>query len=144
MTVNKLSLQVFEVIERASSAKTKAEKIKILRDYESWALKDVLRGAYDAKVQWLLPAGVPPYEANDAHNHPSNLYKQHKQFTYFVKGGRGDSMVPFKREVMFIRMLEAVHPKEAELLLKMKDKKQLAKGITKKLVQEVYPDLIRE
>ena len=144
MTVNKLSLQVFEVIERASSAKTKAERVKILQENESWALKDLLRGTYDNKIVWQLPPGVPPYEPSQPHNHPTDLYKQHKQFTYFAKGGKGDSMVPFKRETMFIRMLEAVHPKEAELLIKMKDKKQLAKGITKKLVQEVYPNLIRE
>ena len=45
---------------------------------------------------------------------------------------------------MFIEMLEAVHPKDAEILLCMKDKKQLVKGLTKKLIQEVFPNLIQK
>jgi hypothetical protein len=44
---------------------------------------------------------------------------------------------------MFISILEAVHPEEAEVLVKMKDKKQLVKGLTKKLVEEAYPGLIQ-
>jgi len=43
---------------------------------------------------------------------------------------------------MFIDMLEGIHPKDAELLILMKDKKSLAKGITKKLVEEAFPKLI--
>jgi hypothetical protein len=60
----------------------------------------------------------------------------------FIKGGKGDQIQGFKREKMFIDMLEAVHPEDAKLLIKMKDKQNLGKGITKKLVQEAYPGLI--
>ena len=40
-------------------------------------------------------------------------------------------------------MLESIHPKDAELVVKMINKdKTLAKGLTKKLVKEVFPSLI--
>ena len=39
-------------------------------------------------------------------------------------------------------MLETVHPKDAELLVGMINKKMPVKGVTKKLVQEAFPDLI--
>jgi len=35
-----------------------------------------------------------------------------------------------------------IHPKDAELILTMVAKKQLAKGLTKKLAQEAFPGLI--
>ena len=35
-------LFVYEVLEKVSKARKKEQKIKILKDNESWALKDVL------------------------------------------------------------------------------------------------------
>lgn len=138
------TLLIHEIIEKASKAKTRAEKIKVFHENDSWALKDLLRGAYDPSVVWNLPEGDPPYEAADESTVPSNFLKKNTEFRYFVKGGEGDSLPAYKRERLFISLLEQIHPKDAELLLKMKDKKQLAKGITKKLVEEAYPRLIRE
>ncbi len=133
---------IYEVIELASKAKTKQDRINVLRENESWALKDLLRGAYDELVQWSLPPGDPPYEPAAEETVPSTLHNQHKKFKYFVKGLVGDQMMGFKRERMFIDILEGIHPKDAELLILMKDKKALAKGITKKLVEEAFPKLI--
>lgn len=135
---------VHEVIDVASKAKTRQEKIDILKQNETWALKDLLRGAYDESIEWNLPPGEPPFEACQDHNAPTNLHKKNTEFAWFAKGGKGDNMPAVKREGIFIRMLEAVPPREAELLLLMKDKKQLAKGITKKLVEEAFPGLIRK
>lgn len=140
--VNKVSRQVYEVLELVEKEKSRPKQIKLLQDYSTGALKDVLRGAYDDLVQWNLPSGTPPFEPAPAENPPSSLYRQHLKFKYFVKGLVGDKMLPPKREKIFIDMLESVHPKDAEVLCLMKDKKQLGKGITKKLVQEAFPKLI--
>ena len=133
---------IYEVLDLAEKAKTKEEKIKILKVNESGALKDVLRATYDDIIQFLLPGGTPPYTPNQEGSIPSNLLKQHMNFKFFVKGLAGEKMMGVKRERMFIQMLESVHPKDAELLLLMINKQQLRKGITKKLVQEAYPGLI--
>ena len=53
-----------EVIEKLRETKKKADKIKILRDNESWALKDIIKGSMDPIVKWNLPAGAPPYTAS--------------------------------------------------------------------------------
>ena len=140
--VEKVSLLVYEIIKKAQSAKTKAEKIKILQENACPALKDVLRGTYDDLVQWHLPPGAPPYEPANEDSLPSNLHRQHIQFKYFVKGLAGDEVNSIRRERMFITMLEAIHPQDAELLIIMKDKGNLGGGITKKLVQEAFPNLI--
>lgn len=134
--------RIHEIIELVSEAKTREEKISILKQNESIALKDVLKGTYDSNVEWNLPEGKPPYEPAEESSVPTNLLKQTKQFNQFVKGGPGDKLPAFKRERIFIRLIEQVHPKDADLLLKMVAKKQLAKGVTKKLAQEAFPGLI--
>lgn len=135
---------VYEVIEEASKKKTKSEKIKVLRSNESWALKDILRGTFDEKVSWLIPEGKPPYTPSEDHNSSSNLLRQNVQFSYFVKGGKGEKMMKAKREQIYITLLESIHPKDAELVIGMIDKKPPFKGITKKLVQEAFPGLIKD
>ena len=134
--------RVHEVIDLVSKAKTKDEKINILKQNESQALKDVLVGAYHSNIVWNLPPGRPPFEAAEERSVPTNLLKQTRKFNDLIKGGTGDNLPAFKRENIFIRLIEMVHPDDAELLLKMVAKKQLAKGVTKKLAQEAFPGLI--
>lgn len=142
MTV-KMTLLVYEVFERFEKLKTKQEKISCLQQHNSHALQSVLRGTFDDKVQWLLPAGDPPYTPAQIASVPSNLLKQHTKFLFFVKGVKqAEDLPPFKRERIFLDMLETIHPEDAQVLLKMKDKKPPAKGLTKKLVQEAFPNLI--
>lgn len=133
---------IYEVLELVEKATKKEEKINILKSNETWALKDVLRATYDDSIQFLLPGGKPPYTASQEGSIPSTLLKQNVQFKFFVKGGPGEKLLPVKRERIFINVLEAVHPKDAELLVKMINKESLGKGITKKLVQEAFPGLI--
>lgn len=133
---------IHEVIALASKAESKADKIKILRQNESWALKDILRGAVDPKVKWLLPSGDPPYTPSSIESVPSNLLKRNRDFAYFVDCPTARNLPPFKREKIFMDILESVHPKDAEILLIMKEKKSLGKGLTLNLVKEAFPNLI--
>jgi len=142
--VEKVSLQVWEIIDKARNEKTKKGKIEILQQYECWALKDLLKGTYDDIVRWNLPPGTPPYEPNKEESTPSSLHKHHKKFKHFVKGLEGDKLPGVRREKIFIDMLEAIHHKDAELIINMKDKENIGGGITKKLVQEAFPNLIQK
>lgn len=134
---------VFEVLEEVQKASKKEDKIKILKANETWALKDIIRGSMDKNVVWNLPPGSPPYTASEEHNHPSNLIGQNKQFKYFVKGGPGDKLPAFKRETIFISVIESVHPKDAQLVIDMVNKEKPA-GITKALVKETFPGLLQD
>lgn len=140
--VNKVTYMVYEIIEKVAAAKTREDKIIILRQYHNnWALKDILRGTYDDKIQWNLPGGKPPFDPADEQTHPSSLTQHNKKFMYFVKGLQGDQMTAVKREKIFLDIIETVHPKDAELMLGMINKKSI-KGVTKKIVEEAFPDLI--
>lgn len=140
--VNKVTYMVYEIIEKVAAAQKREDKINILRQYhDNWALKDILRGTYDDKIQWNLPGGKPPFDPADEHTHPSSLTQHNKKFMYFVKGLQGDQMTAVKREKIFLDIIETVHPKDAELMLGMINKKSI-KGVTKKIVEEAFPDLI--
>ena len=133
-----------DVFVEVEEAKTRKEKIAVLKKNSSAALKAILGYTYDPNVKWLLPEGEPPYTPADEKSVPSNLNKQTKRFRYFVKGGPGESLQPVKVEMMFVKLLEAIHPNDAQLVIKMKEKDLAGayKGVTKKLVSEAFPGLI--
>jgi hypothetical protein len=132
-----------EVIQRVSNAKTRDEKIQILRHYDSPALRSVLIWNFDDAVQSAVPEGEVPYTPNDAPigTEHSKLIHEWRKFNYFVKGI--NDIAQTKRETMFIQLLEALHESEAELMCLVKDK-QLHKRfkITKVVVQDAFPDIV--
>lgn len=134
---------VSEIIQRVSNAKTRDEKIQILRHYDNPALRSVLIWNFDSKVESALPLGEVPYTPNEAPigTEHTRLVQEWKKFNYFVKGVTDTPQA--KRETMFIQMLESLQEVEAELMCLVKDK-QLHKRykITKVVVQEAFPDIV--
>ena len=136
-----MAKQVFEVLTEAGSKKSKAQRVKILQQNESWALKDVLRGTFDSTVNWILPDGEPPYTPSEVHNHPTSLLREHKKFGYFAKGGPNKDMPRFKIERLYIGLLEGVHPQDARAVINMMNK-EAPKNITREIVKEAFPGLL--
>ncbi len=134
---------VYEVLQDVTDAETKEDRIKILKKNESWPLKDIIRGSMDSTVQWNLPTGAPPYTPNVPGSAPSSLAMQHKKFVNFVKGGPGDNLPALRRENLFVEILEAIHPRDAQLVIDMINKKRL-KGLTRKVVYESFPGLLKD
>jgi len=143
MAITSKRLEIFEILEKFEQAKNKQERVKVLRQNDIMPLLDVLRGTFDEAIQWNLPGGTPPYTPSSEESPPSTLLRQHRNFKYFVKGLRESSqLTPIRRERMFIDMLEAVHPRDAEILISMINKKSPVKGLTKTVVKEAFPELI--
>lgn len=137
-------LEVYEILELFSKAKNKKERVEVLQKYSQLgALRDVLRGTFDDSLQFNLPKGTPPYTPNRPESVPSTLLKKHREFGLFVESGTNDRLPAYRREMKFVQLLESIHPKDAELVLAMKDKDLDIKFLTKKLVQEVFPTLIQ-
>jgi hypothetical protein len=137
-----MKLLISEILQKAHNAKTKAEKVKILKDNESAALKSVLIINYDESVVSLLPEGAPPFNKNEAPVGTEHTKLEHEArlLHHFFKGGSNIS--PMKREQMFIQLLEGLHPDEAEVVIKAKDK-ELGKRykVTKACVTEAFPGI---
>ena len=136
---------IFEIFEEFGKQTTKTKRKDVLLKYQNVAaLTDVLRGTFDDTLQFILPAGTPPYTPNKPESTPSTLLRLHKEFGYYVKGGPGERMQAYKRENKFIRLLESIHPKDAEIVLSMVNKNSPVKYLTKKLVEETFPNLIQK
>jgi hypothetical protein len=134
---------VYEVLDEVSKKRNQADKVKVLRDNESWALKDIIRGSMDSTVKWNLPAGQPPYTPSGEHNHPANLIRENVKFKYFAKGGPGDKMIPVKRETIFLGLIEGIHPKDAALVIAMINKEK-PDGLSRPIVEEAFPGLLKD
>ena len=61
-----MKLLMNEVLQKISNAKTKAEKIKLLQEYNTPALRQILIANFDESVVSLLPPGDVPYTKNEA------------------------------------------------------------------------------
>ena len=160
---------VFEILELASSQRTSAKKVEVLKKYEDNSVKAVLIWNFDDSVISMIPEGEVPYgdpneqtvfdgslsenivnetkgglsatgQDLDGRNKTS-LRKEWTTLYNFVKGGN-DGLTKTRREMMFINLLRGLHPKEAELLCLVKDKLLQSKyRLTKANVQEAYPDI---
>ena len=138
-----MELEVFEILEQFGQQTTRADKIKLLKANNIPAIRDVCRGAYDKTLEFNLPEGKPPYSPNKPESVPSTLRKEHRNFGYFVKGlPQAEKITNMRRETMFIQMLESIHAEDAIIVLNMVAKKAPVKGLTKKIVEEAFPNLL--
>ena len=56
-----MKLLINEVLQKVSNAKTKKEKIKLLQQFNTQALRSVLIVNFDESIISLLPEGPVPY-----------------------------------------------------------------------------------
>jgi hypothetical protein len=137
-----MQLLLNEVLQKISNAKTKTQKIKLLQQHNSPALRQILIANFDESIISMLPAGDVPYEKNEApeETEHTKLVHEYRKLYLFFKGGANVSQS--RRETLFIQLLEGLHQGEAEVLCLMKEKK-LGKRwkITKQCVEEAYPQI---
>ena len=50
----KVALTFHEILTKVNNAKDKAKKVEILRQHDTQALRQILKGAFDLKIQWDL------------------------------------------------------------------------------------------
>ena len=137
-----MRLLMHEVLQKVSNAKTKKEKIKLLQEFNTNALRMLLIINFDDSVVSMLPPGNVPYTPNEAPEGTEHtiLEKEARLLHHFFKGGSNVSQV--KRENMFVQMLEGLSSGEAEALILAKDKKIGKRWkITKAAVTEAFPSI---
>jgi len=162
---------VFEVLDAASSQRSKVKKVEVLQRYADQSLKALFIWNFDDSIITVLPAGEVPYSSVGEQNISSgtltgkiddavgkmgemgssslgsqdqgrsSIRKEYEKFYNFIKGGN-DTLSSLRRETMFINILEGLHPLEAEILCLVKDKNLESKyKISKEVVSTAYPDI---
>ena len=132
-----------EILELVSEQKTDAKKVALLKEYECDALKSLFIWNFDDSVISLLPPGTVPYKPNEnplGTDH-SSLRREQRNLYMFVKGGN-DALSTIRRETIFIQMLEGLHPKEADIVIAVKDRGlEDMYDVSFEVVEEAYPDI---
>tara|TARA_R100000329_G_scaffold45303_1_gene42446 strand:+ start:796 stop:1314 length:519 start_codon:yes stop_codon:yes gene_type:complete len=160
---------VYEVLELAAKQRTKLKKVDVLKTYDHISLKSIFIWNFDESVISMLPEGEVPYGDSDDQSIYSgtlseniakearggesatgqdldgrgktSLRREYQNLYHFIKGGN-DSLSSIRRETMFINMLRGLHPREAEVLILVKDKRLSDRyNITLEVVKEAYPDI---
>ena len=137
-----MQLLMNEILQKVSNAKTKAQKIKLLNEFNSPALRAILIANFDESVISMLPEGKVPYKPNDApeETEHTKLIQEYRKLYLFFKGGANISQA--RRETLFIQLLEGLHAKEAEVICLVKDKKIGKRWkIARQCVEEAFPSI---
>ena len=137
-----MKLLMHEVLQKVSNAKTKAQKVKLLEDFNTPALRAILIANFDESVISMLPEGEVPYEKNDApeETEHTKLDHEYRKLYLFFKGGANISQT--RRETLFIQLLEGLHQGEAEVLCLVKDRKIGKRWkITRQCVEQAFPSI---
>ena len=149
MANNKSLHEIFEEI----GTKTKvSDKVSILQDHESDGVKAILRGAFDTRIDWLVPNSPPPYTPNESPSHDladSKLEIAAMEIGKFANFNgnptdQGRNLTQVQRENHFIQLLESLHQSEAEILKNVIKRKLPYNGLTPNLVNQAFPNLLPE
>ena len=130
-----------EVLDKVAKAKTKKQKIELLRQNNTDALRMVLKSSFDPRIEWDLPEGDVPYTPNEAPEGTEHNMLVHEARTlyHYIKGGN-PKLTQNRRENMFIQLLEGLHQSEAEIIVAAKDKglHRKYKGLSANVVREAF------
>ena len=133
---------ILETLDLVGKAKTREEKRQVLTDRDNFATRALLQLNYHPDVKWHLPSGAPPYTPGQvADSTPNSLHFEVKKLDYYVDPSPHD-LPMLRRESMFVELLERVDPKDAKLIIAVKDRKLSYKGLSYKLVKDTWPDLL--
>ena len=160
---------VFEVLDLTAKQKTNPKKVEALQYYSHDSIKSILIWNFDDSIKSLLPEGDVPYGDGEQQQifsgtlsdniareaaggesatgqdldgrNKTSLRREWTNLYNFVEGGNAN-INGMRREVMFINMLQGLHPKEAEVLVKVKDKKLTdLYNVPFDIVKVAYPDI---
>ena len=136
-----MDLLISEILDKVSKAKTKQNKVALLKEYDSPSLRMVIKSSFDPKIKWSLPEGEVPFKRNEAPagTEHSTLAYESRRLYHYIEGGN-PSLSQTKRETMFVQMLEGLHDSEADVLVAAKDKSlhQAYKGLSANVVKEAF------
>ena len=160
---------IHEVLSLADAQNSNAKKVEVLKNYEHDCLKVLFVWNFDSSVISLLPPGEVPYGESNAQTtfagtlsdniareaaggesatgqdldgrNKTTIRREYQNFYHYVQGGNG-SLSTVRREMMFIDLLQGLHPREAEILVLVKDKDLGTKyNISLDNVKQAYQDI---
>ena len=134
---------IAEQLEEINSAWGTKRKIELFKQYDTIILRDILDYAFNPDIEWLVSEDLPKYTlSKDSHSAlMKRLYQEIRKFDIFVNSEKYKNLNQQRRDLLFIGMLERLHPKDADLILHIRKKTLPYKKITRDVVAKAYPKL---
>ena len=127
------------IVSKIEAQTTVEKQVEFLQLHSSYAHKAVLGYGMDPNVKWLLPDGDPPYRPLfEAADQEGRFYVECKKLIYFVDSPEGAQVKQLKREQLFIQVLESIDPRDAKMLLRMKNHQI---KIRPEAIAEAFPNM---
>ena len=137
-----MNLLVSEILDKFELAKTREEKITVLKNNVTDPLLVLLRLNFDHMLKMDLPEGEPPFRKDTdkpiGYNE-SSLQLELRRFYVWLEPST--NLPKLKKESLFVNMLEGIHWTEAEALCLAKDRKLHTKykSLKEDMVREAFP-----
>lgn len=136
---------IYEVLDEIDAAKTKRTKLNAIERNLSKTLADVFLLAYHPDYQWLIteiPHNYIPKETIPGMS-LTQLSTEIRRLYLFRKGHpQAEQLTSEKREELLVRFLEAIEPREAEVVMGIFNKDLGVDGIDYKFIKEAFPNLL--
>ena len=59
------TLLYHEILDKVHKAKSKEQKVSILRQYNTEGFRKIIKASFDPKIEWDIPEGSVPYRVNE-------------------------------------------------------------------------------
>jgi hypothetical protein len=132
-------MSISEILKKCSEFKKKEERVEALRINCNEACKIIIQYMFHPEVKFSLPEGKPPFKYFEF-DEPNALHSEARRLYLFLEGVNPD-MRQVKRENLFLDILQAVNPEDADLLIAMKDKTSPYTGLTQEVAFAAFPEL---
>jgi hypothetical protein len=136
---------IYEIFDEFEAAKTKQDKINVLAKNWTPTLKLVLQLAYRPEVQWKYNDYPKEYKKPDTLQGVSfgSLDTELRRLYIFQKGNPTAEKLTEKRsKELLILALEALEPREADVVIGIFKKNLGVKGLTPKFIRDNIPDIL--
>jgi hypothetical protein len=133
-----------EIITEFESASTKQERISVLRKYDHPRFRTFLQAAFNPNIEFDVP--IPKYRPaiEPAGLNFTYLDAEMQKIYRFVKNhpAKPEGLTPEKEKQLLLVVLESLHKDEADLLVRVLQKKLEVKFLTPNLINEAMPGIL--
>jgi len=136
---------IYEVLDEIDAAPTKRTKMNVVERNLSKALTDVFLLAYHPDYQWLVKEIPDQYLPKDTIPGMGNsqLSTEMRRLYLFRKGDAGaENLSVAKRNELLTQFLEAIEPREAEVVMGIFNKDLGVEGLDYAFIKEAFPNLL--
>jgi hypothetical protein len=136
---------IYEIFDEFVAAKTKEEKVNVLAKNWTPTLKLVLQLAYRPEVQWKYNSYPEEYRKPDTKPGISygSLDMDLKRLYMFQAGNpTAEKLAPKRSKELLLSMLDALEPREADVVIGIFKKDLGVKGLTFKFIKDNIPGVL--